>query len=524
MKYTTMSVLGSPTWDGTQQAGVRPLSKPAREGKQFDAVVFDMLKVDPEDFATQLTILDREVFLRIAAKELTSCGWNKKYKMTVAPNVVAFTRRFNYVSLWTVREVISGRTPKQRAELVGHFVQTARRLADLGNLHGACAIVSALQSAPVFRLGDTWGRVSRKERSALDRLACLFSERDNFGNLRSHTESLHGPCLPHLAPYLTDLLYLELAHPEERRAARLEAVASRVLRCQRTLASMKLTRIEHLLSYLTRVPYIEELQKFVEEENYKLSLELEPPVRRSSASLTENRPKRSSLSLVSSCLGSSPSPSSSGHKFVPGHRKAHSLGTNIFSSSSVSSASRESSVARTPEGSSGRLLIDDSVPEDGGHVVVDERPSSMEWSGYLPRSSSLEDLVLEDAIVCQGCLRRKTMLKDGKKPAVSSWARFWVALWGSTLIYYPPKLLRGHDRCDFKRSPCKRSCVVGWLVVEQSRDEAESSEGSFQLVDPSRGNHYKFRLQSRQRAREWCKWLSTATAPSKLPNNLMSFE
>nr|KAF6291468.1 Ral GEF with PH domain and SH3 binding motif 2 [Myotis myotis] len=94
--------------------------------KSFDAVVFDILKVTPEEYAGQITLMDVPVFKAIQPDELSSCGWNKKEKYSSAPNAVAFTRRFNHVSFWVVREILHAQTLKIRAEVLSHYIKTAK--------------------------------------------------------------------------------------------------------------------------------------------------------------------------------------------------------------------------------------------------------------------------------------------------------------------------------------------------------------------------------------------------------------
>lgn len=46
-----------------------------------------------DELAEQLTLIDLEVFCKIRPEELSSCAWNKRSKLEVAPNVVRFTQR-----------------------------------------------------------------------------------------------------------------------------------------------------------------------------------------------------------------------------------------------------------------------------------------------------------------------------------------------------------------------------------------------------------------------------------------------
>ncbi len=113
--------------------------------------------------------------------------------------------------------MLAPETPRRRAEVLAHFVRVAKKLHELNNLHAEFAVLSALQSAAVFRLSRTWAGLSRKDRANFERLSELFSERDNFARLREHMNATalgcHQDCIPYLGLYLTDLIYVDMAHP-----------------------------------------------------------------------------------------------------------------------------------------------------------------------------------------------------------------------------------------------------------------------------------------------------------------------
>ncbi|KAF0878812.1 RGPS1 factor, partial [Crocuta crocuta] len=533
--------------------------------KSYDAVVFDVLKVSPEEFASQITLMDIPVFKAIQPEELASCGWSKKEKHSLAPNVVAFTRRFNQVSFWVVREILTAQTLKIRAEILSHFVKIAKKLLELNNLHSLMSVVSALQSAPIFRLTKTWALLNRKDKTTFEKLDYLMSKEDNYKRTREYIRSLKMvPSIPYLGIYLLDLIYIDSAYPasgsimeNEQRSNQMNNILRIIADLQVSCSYDHLTTLPHVQKYLKSVRYIEELQKFVEDDNYKLSLRIEPgsssprlvsskedlagPSTGASSARFSRRPTCPDASVA----GSLPTPP------VPRHRKSHSLGNNMMCQLSVV----ESKSATFPS-EKARHLLDDSVLESrsprrglaltSSSAVTnglslgssessefsEEMSSGLESRGrlyatlgpnwrvpvrnsprtrscvYSPTGPCICTLGSSAAVpTMEGPLRRKTLLKEGRKPALSSWTRYWVILSGSTLLYYGAKSLRGTDRKHYKSTPGKKVSVVGWMV--QLPDDPEHPD-IFQLNNPDKGNVYKFQTGSRFHAILWHKHLDDA--------------
>ncbi|XP_054139872.1 ras-specific guanine nucleotide-releasing factor RalGPS1 isoform X2 [Melozone crissalis] len=518
--------------------------------KSYDAVVFDVLKVTPEEFASQITLMDMPVFKAIQPE----------------------------VSFWVVREILTAQTLKIRAEILSHFVKIAKKLLELNNLHSLMSVVSALQSAPIFRLTKTWALLNRKDKTTFEKLDYLLSKEDNYKRTREYIRSLKMvPTIPYLGIYLLDLIYIDSAYPASDSIMENEQRSNQMNNILRIIADLQvscnydyLTTLPHVQKYLKSVRYIEELQKFVEDDNYKLSLRIEPG--NSSPRLVSSKEDLAGPSDMSAVMKFSRRPTCPDASVaaslptppVPRHRKSHSLGNNMMCQLSVVESKSATFPTERP-----RHLLDDSVLEchspargpapstrlaNGLSVdssesseFSEELPSGLErgrlyatlgpnWRVPLRNSPRSRSCVYSPTGACsctaggptgvitmEGPLRRKTLLKEGKKPTLSSWTRYWVMLSGSTLLYFGAKALRGTERKHYKSTPGKKVSIAGWMVALP--DDPEHPD-IFQLNNPDKGNVYKFQTGSRFHAILWHKHLDDACKSNKpqVPANLMSFE
>uniref|UniRef100_A0AAQ4QRD4 Ras-specific guanine nucleotide-releasing factor RalGPS1 n=1 Tax=Gasterosteus aculeatus aculeatus TaxID=481459 RepID=A0AAQ4QRD4_GASAC len=503
--------------------------------KSYDAVVFDVLKVTPEEFASQITLMDAPVFKAIHPEELASCGWIGKEKHRLSPNVVAFTRRFNQVSFWLVREILTAQTLKIRAEILSHFVKIAKL-------------------------------ISRKDKATFEKLNYLTSKEENYTRMREYIRSLKMvPRIPYLGIYLLDMIYIDSAYPASDSILETEQRTNQMNNLLRLISDLQmscnydhLVTLPHVQKYLLSVRYIEELQKFVEDDNFKLSLKIEPG--NSSPRIASSKEDLAGLSEVSAPLRYNRRPTCPDASVGVGvptpppshHRKSHSLGNNMMCQYGMS----HSRSATFPT-EKARHLLDDSFLESQSPVRTEPHSTSVSnglslgssessfgeelspgmergrmyatlgpnWRVPLRNSAWSRSYVFSEAssVTVEGPLRRKTMLKEGRKPKLSSWTRFWIVLSGSTLTFFGAKALRASERKHYKSSPCKKVCVTGWMVV---LPDDPARPNIFHLNDPDKGNVYKFQTGSRFSAIIWHKNLEEACRSSRpqIPANLMSFE
>lgn len=199
----------------------------------------ELLDFSVDEVAEQLTLMDAKLFLRVRPCECLGSVWSQRDRpgaYGVAPTVRATVAQFNAVTGCVLGSVLGapGLAAPQRAQRIEKWIRIAQRCRELRNFSSLRAILSALQSNPIYRLKRSWGAVSREPLSTFKKLSQIFSDEHNHLRSReiiSQEEATEGPqeedslpgCLPsklpsgpvpYLGTFLTDLVMLDTALPD----------------------------------------------------------------------------------------------------------------------------------------------------------------------------------------------------------------------------------------------------------------------------------------------------------------------
>jgi len=197
---------------------VRDAMGDKREIKQLTSLEpgrFEFHDLEPDLVASQLTLIEFEMFSAIADSELLHMGWKNENprRKQEAENIIKMVDRFNLVSYWVATEIVMQPELKQREKTVRKFIQVAENLRDLNNYNGVMEIIGGLNLWSVTRLKQTWTEVGAIQ-AVIQKLNELMESKQNYRNYRASLKTARAPLIPYLGVCLRDLQFTEDGNPD----------------------------------------------------------------------------------------------------------------------------------------------------------------------------------------------------------------------------------------------------------------------------------------------------------------------
>ncbi|XP_028140313.2 uncharacterized protein LOC114334472 [Diabrotica virgifera virgifera] len=158
---------------------------------------------DSTALAQHLTMLDKELFLRISSLELDTLLWQQSSKNT--PNIRAVITFSERISSLFALEIIKTQNIKNRARLMARLINVASKCHKISNFQSCRSVLSGLQSPAVYRLRETWAYVRKKHGSKYKTFECLCKfYRDT--RLLIYQKTFYMVALsPPFMPYMDDI-------------------------------------------------------------------------------------------------------------------------------------------------------------------------------------------------------------------------------------------------------------------------------------------------------------------------------
>ncbi|XP_041618582.1 ral guanine nucleotide dissociation stimulator-like 3 isoform X3 [Vulpes lagopus] len=289
----------------------------AREGPE-------LLDFGVDEVAEQLTLMDVELFSKVRPCECLGSVWSQRDRpgaTSTAPTVRATVTQFNMVIGCVLGSVLGeqGLAAPQRAQRLEKWIRIAQRCRELRNFSSLRAILSALQSNPIYRLKRSWGAVSREQLSTFRKLSQIFSDENNHLSSRemlSQEEAAEGP--QEEDTILGSLPSGDLINFEKRRKE--WEILAHIQQLQKRCRSYCLSPRAPVLAALR------DQRQLSEEQSYRVSRVIEPPAAscpsspriRRRISLTKRLSAKLSRERGSSPGGSPGDPSSPASSLSPG--------------------------------------------------------------------------------------------------------------------------------------------------------------------------------------------------------------
>uniref|UniRef100_A0A674NPF2 Ral guanine nucleotide dissociation stimulator-like 1 n=1 Tax=Takifugu rubripes TaxID=31033 RepID=A0A674NPF2_TAKRU len=493
----------------------------------------EFLSFETDLVAEQLTYMDALLFKRVIPHHCLGSIWSqrdKKDSKHSAPTIRATIAQFNAVTACVVSTILRHRRlrPHVRARVIQRWIEIAQECRIRKNFSSLRAIVSALQSNPLYRLKRVWACVHKDSVQTFEELSDIFSDHNNyltsrellmregtskFASLEScakeHQKRTHKRLqlqkemgamqgtIPYLGTFLTDLTMLDTALPDfvesglinfEKRRREFEVIAQIKL-LQSACNSYCLTPEPSFLRWFKSQTWLSD------EESYALSCEIEGL---GDSSPTSPKPRKSMVKRLSLLFhGADSSASSSLVRETP---RSPPNGSSGESMDSVSVSSSDSSMGCLPIASVDILCLQKSETSGFAFVQLSESSSYTSLHSMDTGSSTASVSVTPVIPSLQGppCTHRRSLSltpltpsSPGQTPAYNTQAQdaciIRVSLEHGNGNLYKSILLTNQDKTPavISRAMAKHNLEVepdeGYELVQVISEERE-------LVIPDNAN------------------------------------
>eukprot|EP01136_Pigoraptor_vietnamica_P029688 Opistho-1_new@8471 len=175
-----------------------------------------LLSLSSKAIARQLTAVDHAIYRAISPIELQDQSWSKAERRHGSPNVLAFIRRFNFVSSLVASSILlADKKPQGRGAAMDKWIKIASYLHTLNSFNALTAVVAALGNSAIARLKASKQWVSKERMDDLARFQTLLAPSGSYRAYRTYLHSINPPCVPYLGVYLTDLTFIGDGNPSE---------------------------------------------------------------------------------------------------------------------------------------------------------------------------------------------------------------------------------------------------------------------------------------------------------------------